>query len=120
MGSEGHTQAISINSQAIAEISTGAFHEPLDPLPLAGALESHKLNGALYEKIIRLKTGILFGAACQMGAIAAGAKEARAESAFRYGVRIGEAYQIADDLKEVRDHLSSKSLPPSVEKGVMK
>jgi geranylgeranyl pyrophosphate synthase len=99
-------------SRAIAEISRGAFHEPLDPLMLAKALESNKLEDTLYEKIIHLKTAALFGAACRLGALGAEAVDAMGEKAYRYGSRIGEAYQIADDLQEIRQHLSTRSLRP--------
>jgi hypothetical protein len=99
-------------SRAIAEISRGAFHEPLDPLRLAEALESNRLDGTLYDRIIHLKTAALFGAACRLGAIGAEANDRLREKAHRYGSRIGEAYQIADDLQEIKRHLSTRSLRP--------
>jgi geranylgeranyl diphosphate synthase type II len=43
------------------------------------------------------KTGALFIAATQMGAVAAGQE---AEPWFEMGARIGEAFQIADDLRD--------------------
>jgi geranylgeranyl pyrophosphate synthase len=99
-------------SHAIAQVSKGALHEPLDPLALAREIESDRLNGELYQKIIRLKTGILFGTACRLGAIAAGANGDLGQSCYRYGLRIGEAYQIADDLDDVKRHLSQRSIHP--------
>lgn len=45
----------------------------------------------------RSKTGALFIAATQMGAIAAGQDE---EPWFELGARIGEAFQVADDLRD--------------------
>jgi hypothetical protein len=99
-------------SDCIAQVSKGAFEEPLEPLDLAKGIRSGKVPQKLYEKIICLKTGILFGAACASGAVAAGANEETADTWSRYGRLIGEAYQIADDMKEVRDHLSSRSVRP--------
>jgi hypothetical protein len=99
-------------SQAIAQVSRGALHEPLDPPALIRDLESHRWSDKLYEKIIHLKTGILFGTACHLGAIAAGANGRVRTITYRYGLRIGEAYQIADDLKEVRQHLLRRSIQP--------
>ncbi len=99
-------------SHAIAQLSKGALHEPLDPLELAKEIESDRFSGRLYEKIIHLKTGILFGTACHLGAVAAEANHELQEISYRYGLRIGEAYQIADDLKEVKDHLSRQSILP--------
>jgi hypothetical protein len=99
-------------AQAIAQVSRGAFYETLNPILLIREIESNRLNGELYEKIIRLKTGTLFGAACQLGAIAAKAHPELGERFHRYGSRIGEAYQIADDLQEVRQHIIAKSIRP--------
>jgi len=92
-------------SHAIAQVSRGALHEPLDPLGLALEIESNGSIGQLYEKIIHLKTGILFGTACHLGAIAAEADHELRRISYRYGLRIGEAYQIADDVQEVKQHL---------------
>jgi geranylgeranyl pyrophosphate synthase len=90
-----------IVSRAIAEVSRGAYQEPLNPTSLLGEIEAHRVDAALYEKIIHLKTGVLFGAACQLGAVAAKADDKLQQEWRRYGLRIGEAYQIADDLQEV-------------------
>jgi hypothetical protein len=99
-------------SRAIAQVAQGALREPLDPVALAEEIESDRLPDNLFEKIIHLKTAILFGTACHLGAIAAGADMKIREAAYRYGIKIGEAYQIADDLKEVKLHLSKRSIDP--------
>jgi geranylgeranyl pyrophosphate synthase len=99
-------------SHAIAQVARGALHEPLDPLALAMEIESGGLNGKLYERIIQLKTAILFGTACHLGAIAAKANVKLRDASYRYGLRIGEAYQIADDIQEMKAHVSSRSIQP--------
>jgi len=99
-------------SHAIAQLSRGALHEPLDPFALSQEIESRRMNEKLYEKIIHLKTGILFGTACLLGAIGAGAGGKLSEVTYRYGLRIGEAYQIADDLVELKQTLLSRSIHP--------
>lgn len=99
-----------IVSRAIAEVSRGAYQEPLDTSALLEEMESWGLEAGLYEKIIYLKTGILFGAACQLGAVAAGADDRLQHAWRRYGAKIGEAYQIADDLQEVEQALRTRSL----------
>lgn len=99
-------------SQAIAQVARGALHEPLEPFILAEEIESGRMEGAVYEKIIRLKTGILFGTACHLGALATQANGRVGEISFRYGMSIGEAYQIADDCKEVEHHLVRGSIDP--------
>ena len=53
-----------------------------------------KIDLSAYHKS---KTGALFIAATQMGAIAAGQDE---EPWFELGARIGEAFQVADDLRD--------------------
>jgi len=92
-------------SDAIAQVAKGALHEPLEPLELVRQIESGLLDDSLYEQIIHLKTGILFGAACRMGAVAAQAPLHIRDSLQRYGWRIGEAYQVADDLQEINRHI---------------
>jgi geranylgeranyl pyrophosphate synthase len=99
-------------SRSIAEVALGALHEPLDPADFAAELAAGRIGAGFYERIIHLKTGVLFGAACRLGAYAAGAGAPLAERACRYGMQIGEAYQIADDLQEVRRHLAGRSIEP--------
>jgi len=99
-------------SHAIAQLSRGALHEPLDPFALSQEIESRRMNEKLYEKIIHLKTGILFGTACHLGAIGAGAGGKLREVTYQYGLRIGEAYQIADDLMDLKQYLLSRSFHP--------
>jgi hypothetical protein len=70
------------------------------------------IDETFYDKIIHLKTGILFGMACRLGAIAAETDDKLTEASYRYGVRIGEMYQIADDLQELKQHLFRQSIHP--------
>jgi hypothetical protein len=97
-------------SDAIAQVARGAVHEPLSPLMLARAIEANRVDGRLYEKIIHLKTGILFGAACRLGAVAARAAPDLRDRSYRYGLRIGEAYQIADDIHEMQQYIRRPSI----------
>jgi geranylgeranyl pyrophosphate synthase len=99
-------------SLAIARVARGAFYEPLNPSKMLREIESNRWHGESYGKIIHLKTGTLFGAAGQLGAIAAESDVKLREKSYRYGCRIGEAYQIADDLQEVKACLSEKSIQP--------
>jgi len=98
----------SVVCDAIAQVSRGALYEFIYPPGLAP--DSTRFDNHPYEKIIRLKTGILFGAACQLGAVAAGVKAALKRRLYRYGLRIGEAYQIADDRKEIQGHIATRSI----------
>ncbi|MER7585749.1 polyprenyl synthetase family protein [Kitasatospora sp. NPDC097691] len=50
----------------------------------------------------RLKSGALVGACCQIAAIAAGAEPAVSRALLDWGAAIGTAYQIADDVADLR------------------
>ena len=47
------------------------------------------------------KTGALMQASCQMGCLCAGANAEQVESAGNYGLHIGLAFQIIDDILDV-------------------
>ena len=51
-----------------------------------------------YMGMIRLKTGVLLGGALKIGAIIAGASEKDADLLYRFGEKIGIAFQLQDDL----------------------
>ena len=102
-----------IVSSAIAEVSRGAYQEPLNPSSLLERFEADRDGAAFYEKIIYLKTGVLFAAACQLGALAAKADDRLRQTWRCYGLKIGEAYQIADDLQEVEQYLLTRSITGS-------
>jgi geranylgeranyl diphosphate synthase type II len=53
------------------------------------------------EEIHEKKTGRLLSAACELGAVLAGADPGRREAAARYGASLGVLFQIADDLLDV-------------------
>jgi geranylgeranyl diphosphate synthase type I len=49
-----------------------------------------------YLEMVRLKTGVLVGAACEIGALVAGAPEKRA-AARQFGEALGVGFQLRDD-----------------------
>lgn len=53
---------------------------------------------ANYFQILEGKTAALIGAACQVGAIAAGGNEAQQQALVNYGRNLGLAFQVIDDL----------------------
>jgi octaprenyl-diphosphate synthase len=53
---------------------------------------------AAYLRVIERKTAVLFGAATRLGAVLAGLPPAQEEALYRYGMDLGHAFQIADDL----------------------
>lgn len=50
-----------------------------------------------YMEMIRLKTSVLLGCACALGALMAGARDERARALYRYGEQLGLAFQMRDD-----------------------
>lgn len=68
-----------------------------------------EVTEAEYMEMIRLKTGALIGAASASGAIAGGCLgedgggggEGVAEAAYKFGERLGMAYQVRDDLLDL-------------------
>jgi octaprenyl-diphosphate synthase len=53
---------------------------------------------AAYLRVIERKTAILFAAATRLGALLAGADAATCDAMHRYGLALGYAFQIADDV----------------------
>jgi len=56
---------------------------------------------AEYIDMIRLKTSVLLGCALQMGAIIAGADEQSQTLLYDFGVNLGVAFQLQDDILDV-------------------
>ncbi len=54
-----------------------------------------------YLEMIRLKTSVLLGAALKMGALIGGASAEKARLIYDFGVYIGLAFQIQDDILDV-------------------
>lgn len=51
-----------------------------------------------YIEMIRLKTSVLLGGSCAIGAICAGANNETTKAFYEYGVALGLAFQLKDDL----------------------
>jgi octaprenyl-diphosphate synthase len=60
-----------------------------------------RLSREAYFRVIELKTAELFRAACYLGAFVGGYGDAFAKAADRYGMHLGTAYQIYDDLADL-------------------
>ena len=54
-----------------------------------------------YLEMIRLKTAVLIGCALKTGAIAGGANSSDANALYDFGINIGLAFQLKDDLLDV-------------------
>lgn len=60
-----------------------------------------RVEEAEYLEMIRLKTAVLLGAALKTGAIVGRADPEDAEKLYRFGICIGMAFQLQDDLLDV-------------------
>jgi octaprenyl-diphosphate synthase len=79
---------------ALAECTTAMAEGQVLELMHTGDLE---LTTEGYLEIIRAKTAVLLAAACQMGAIHAGAGPEQAAALYDYGLELGLAFQMVDD-----------------------
>ena len=60
-----------------------------------------KVEGEDYLEMIRLKTAVLLGCALKTGAIIGGAGEQDVQNLYEFGINIGLAFQLKDDLLDV-------------------
>ena len=60
-----------------------------------------EVTEADYIEMIRLKTSVLLGCACKVGAIIAGADQANANALYEVGQNLGLAFQLQDDVLDV-------------------
>lgn len=87
----GNPEIIRVIAEATEHMSTGEIHQ----LHKKGDID---LTESEYLDIIRRKTAVLMEAACRTGALLAGAPGVIVEALSRYGLNLGLAFQMADDL----------------------
>ena len=76
--------------------------------------ESHKaVSVDDYLEMVRLKTGTLLSLCCRLGAIVGSASADQTDQAGRFGERVGQAFQIQDDILEI--YSSSDNMGKSLE-----
>jgi octaprenyl-diphosphate synthase len=80
-----------------------------------------ELDEETYLKIITLKTAVLCGTCCLLGANLAGANEQTAKAMETFGLSLGIAFQIQDDILDIIGDVRTvgKTLGIDVEKGKM-
>lgn len=54
-----------------------------------------------YINMIRLKTSVLLGCACKLGAIVSGASVKNCDAVYNFGINLGVAFQLQDDYLDV-------------------
>ena len=86
----------------------------------AADMEAERFGGDM-ERLRHIhvnKTAEMFAAAAAMGAIAAGADDAKLEALLEYGLKLGLCFQVADDLLDVS--ASSEQLGKTAGKDIKK
>ncbi len=101
----GDLRVLDILSQASAIITAGEVRQ---------LVESHSLDLTVESclEIMGAKTSALFGAACQAGALVAGASVDQAQSMYTYGYNLGLIFQIADDILDYCSEDASRGKIP--------
>ena len=85
---EGNSRAIAAVSETLVQLGEGEATE----------LMARPASEAEYMRLARRKTGALFRAAAELGAIAAAADEAVVDAVGQYAEQVGVAFQIRDDV----------------------
>lgn len=90
------TRVVTIFATTLAEICDGQIRETLD---------AHRLNQNRddYNQRIYGKTAALFGGAAEMGAVIGGADDTSIGELRAFGVDMGMAFQILDDVLDLRE-----------------
>jgi octaprenyl-diphosphate synthase len=72
-----------------------------------------------YLRIVRMKTGSLFAAAAELGAIISEAQRDTVDTLKDFGMRVGTAYQIYDDCLDIagEENVTGKTLGTDLRKG---
>jgi len=91
MVEDGSLDVLRILSNASAVIAEGEVHQ------LVTANDTATSETA-YLEVIRAKTATLFAAACEIGAIVAARPRVEAEALDSYGLNLGIAFQLVDDV----------------------
>lgn len=91
-----NTRIVAIFASTLADICNGQLRETLD---------AHRLTQDLadYEKRIYGKTAALFAGAAEMGAVIGRAPEEAVQQLRAFGQDIGMAFQIIDDVLDLRE-----------------
>lgn len=91
----GEMEIISILASVTEMMSQGEIHQ----LARKGAVD---LTEAEYRTIIRNKTAVLIEGACRSGGVIADASAEEIQALATYGINLGMAFQMADDLLDYR------------------
>ncbi len=97
MVEDGSVAVLSILANASAEIAEG------EVMQLLTANDTETSENA-YLEVIKAKTATLFAAACRVGAVVAGRPRVEEDALDSYGLNLGIAFQIVDDVLDYAAH----------------
>lgn len=110
----GSVRVVSIFASTLGDICDGQLRETLD---------AHRLtqDRADYERRIYGKTAALFAGAAEMGAVIGAAPEPAVQTFREFGRSIGMAFQIVDDVLDLREgtHMLGKPAGNDLRQGVV-
>ena len=101
-------EATRVLAEAIVELSQGESME----------LTTTPTGWKSYRRLAKYKTGALFRAAAQLGAIAAGVDDTTRGAIGEYGERVGIAFQIKDDILDVTAGTDALGKPTDMDAAV--
>ena len=101
---------------ALTNATTGMSEGELIQLSKKGAPD---ITEEGYMRIITGKTAILMSAACGGGAVLGNATQEEEDALFAFGLKLGQAFQIADDILDymAEEKILGKSLGKDLEEG---
>lgn len=91
MVSDGSLEVLRVLSDASAIIAEGEVHQIV-------TTNDTETSESAYLEVIRAKTAALFAAACRIGAIVAERPTVEAEALESFGLNLGIAFQLVDDV----------------------
>jgi geranylgeranyl pyrophosphate synthase len=97
-------RVVAIFASTLADICDGQLREMFE----AHRLEQRRVD---YERRIYGKTAALFAGSAEMGAVIGGAPETEVQALRAFGADLGMAFQIVDDVLDLREETSQLGKP---------
>jgi heptaprenyl diphosphate synthase len=102
------TEATSLQASTFARLVEGQIAETAGPADGQDAVEHHL-------RVLADKTGALISTSARLGAMMAGAPAAAVDTVTRFGEVIGLAFQLSDDLIDVRSETGESGKTPGTD-----
>lgn len=101
-------QAVLIHAETFERLCLGQLHETVG-VPEGADLHAH------YLSVLADKTASLIAASGRLGALQAGCDERTADTLARYGEKVGVAFQLADDVLDLRSDPETSGKTPGTD-----